>query len=208
VRDRFGVSLNYSDKEGWQFVEDCIGNLVGNIPTITPPKVPFPPLLQSTLNIGAVPDQSFTQGVPIESITLTAAGGVIPYTFSSTTLPSGLSLDSSGVLAGTASVIDTTSVTVTVTDAIASSADTTFNIVVDAPVIPLIITTEPIDLSSTFEIRSDVTVVFGDVPITLGGNFAISSDVGAGTRVYNFDYVTGQEFDTMNIDEFITYQNR
>ena len=279
IRDRFGVSLNYED-ESWQFVEDCIGNLVGNITAIAPPQIPYPPLLlsnlavctiatttvrqdqsfsialsasggtapyqfrldplpqgvyiagnvlagspktmgttlltltvydaaynsksstfwfiviepdvtplptpspptpapTSTLNIGSVPTQNFVQNTPIESITFTAAGGVAPYTFSSTSLPSGLSLSSGGVLSGTATAIATTSVTITVTDAIASSANTAFNIVVSAPVVPAIITTEPIELGGTFEIQSDITVVFGEPPIELGGTFEITSTVGA-----------------------------
>ena len=177
VRDRFGVSLN-QEGDQWQFVEDCIGNLVGNIPPISPPVLPYPAILQSTLNVGAVPTQNFIQGIPIEPITINASGGVLPYTFSSTTLTSWLALSSSGVLTGTATAIATTSVTITVTDAISSSANTTFNIVVAAPVVPVIITTEPINLSSTFEIQSDITVVFDETPIELGDIFEITSDLG------------------------------
>lgn len=204
VRDRFGVSLNY-ENGSWQFVEDCIGNLVGDIPAIAQPRVPFPPLLQSSLNIGSVPTQNFIQGVPIESITFSAAGGVAPYTFSSTSLPSGLSLSSSGVLTGTATAIATTSVTVTVTDAIASSANTPFNIVVAAPVIPVIITTEPIVLRSVFQIESKVSVVFGEPPITAGGNFQIEATIGVGVRLYNLDYLTPSQLDVANLDTLIIY---
>jgi hypothetical protein len=181
IRDRFGVSLNY-ENESWQFVEDCIGNLVGGITAIAPPRVPFPPLLISSLNIGAIPTQNFIQGVAINSVTFNASGGVLPYTFSAT-LPSGLSLSSGGVLSGTPLAIATTSVTVTVTDAIASSANTTFNIVVAAPVVPVIITTEPIVLSFDFTIDADVTVKFFDLPIESGGDFTIDGDAVLGGRI-------------------------
>jgi hypothetical protein len=204
IRDRFGVSLNY-ESGSWQFVEDCIGNLVGNIPTIAPPQLPYPPILQSSLNIGDVPAQNFTQGIPIESITFSAAGGIAPYTFSSITLPVGLSLSSSGILTGTATAIATTSVTVTVTDAIVSSVNTTFNIVVAAPVIPAIITTEPIPLTLELTFDCELSIKFFDLPIECGGNLALDGNVTVGERLYNLDYLTPSQLDTANLDTLIIY---
>jgi hypothetical protein len=141
IRDRFGVSLN-REGESWQFVEDCIGNKVASIPEIAPPNYPYPPLLTSALNIGAIPDQTYVQGIPIASITFISAGGQQPYTYSSTSLPAGLNLSSSGVLSGTPTAIASTSVTVTVTDSVSATSPTSFSISVVAATIPLSIVSQ------------------------------------------------------------------
>jgi subtilase family serine protease len=65
------------------------------------------------------------------SLTLTATGGTAPYTWTSTALPAGLTLNgSTGVISGTPSAAGTTSVTATVHDAASGSSSTTFSWVV------------------------------------------------------------------------------
>lgn len=65
---------------------------------------------------------------------LTATGGASPYTWTSTTLPAGLSLSSTGVLSGTPTEAGTTEVTFTVTDVRGKSATTTASITIIAAV--------------------------------------------------------------------------
>lgn len=69
------------------------------------------------------------------SETVTAQGGTSPYTFSlvSGALPTGLSLNSSGVISGTPSAAGTSTFTVRVTDTNGSTGDTTFQIIVSSP---------------------------------------------------------------------------
>ncbi|MFD1249004.1 ExeM/NucH family extracellular endonuclease [Nocardioides ginsengisoli] len=63
------------------------------------------------------------------SITLSAAGGTAPYTWTSTALPAGLTL-TGDTIAGTPTAVGTTSVTVTATDAVDATATATFDITV------------------------------------------------------------------------------
>lgn len=160
IRDRFGVSLN-RDSDAWQFVEDCIGNKTGAISEIAPPTLPYPPVLISTLNIGNTPTQNFVQGIAIIPITFNASGGQSPYTYSSTTLPAGLSLSSGGVLTGTPTAIGTTSVTVTVTDALLATDSTTFNIVIAVAPIPAAITSETIKINIDIGLSTSVGFLGG-----------------------------------------------
>ena len=177
IRDRFGISLNQEDS-AWQFVEDCIGNKTGTIPEIPAPPIPSPPLLVSTLNIGSVPNQSFTQGIPISPITFYSAGGLAPYTYSSSTLPTGLSLSSGGVLSGTPSAIATTSVTVTVTDSLSATANTTFSIAIVAAPIPLLITSETISLRQFYKVAGSLSFLNGiPIPIRVSGNYKVTGSL-------------------------------
>lgn len=168
IRDRFGISLNREGDE-WQFVEDCIGNKTGTITEIAPPSYPYPPLLTSTLNIGAIPNQSFTQSVIIPSLTFNSSGGQTPYTYSSTTLPAGLSLSSAGVLSGTPSTIATTSVTVTVTDDLGATDNASFSIAVVAPVKPISIISESTDYIIYVDEFSGISFLNG-IPIPIQSN--------------------------------------
>src|SRR5688572_12658476 len=65
----------------------------------------FPPALPDVL-----------AGAPYRQ-TIRAAGGIAPYTFSSTALPAGLILDPIGVLSGTPTMPGTFTFTITATDA-------------------------------------------------------------------------------------------
>jgi subtilase family serine protease len=62
------------------------------------------------------------------SLTLNGVGGFTPYTWTSTALPAGLSLNgSTGVISGTPTTVGTTTVTVTVHSTDGTTASTTFN---------------------------------------------------------------------------------
>lgn len=203
IRDRFGISLNQEDEE-WQFVEDCIGNKTGTIPEIAPPSYPAPPLLTSTLNIGDAPTQNLVQGVVIAPITFYSSGGLAPYTYTSTTLPSGLSLSSGGVLSGTPSAISTTSVTVTVTDALSATDSTTFNIVVSAAPIPVAITSETISIN--IDIGMDTGVEFLDglpMPVDAVSTFIDSMQI-TFTPLRSLSLLTQTELNNLTLSELYT----
>lgn len=177
IRDRFGVSLNFEDG-AWQFVEDCIGNKTGTIPEIPAPPIPSPPLLVSTLNIGSVPNQSFTQGIPISPITFYSAGGLAPYTYSPTTLPTGLSLSSGGVLSGTPTAIATTSVTVTVTDSLSATDTTSLDITVIAAPTPLLITSETIFSEHIYSVIGEMSFLNAiRIPAEVGGSYKVTGEM-------------------------------
>jgi hypothetical protein len=79
------------------------------------------------------------------SQSLAASGGVTPYSWTliSGTLPSGLSLSSTGALTGTPTSAGASSFTARVTDSAASSAMQTFFITIAPAALPLSITTNP-----------------------------------------------------------------
>ncbi|WP_215816138.1 ExeM/NucH family extracellular endonuclease [Pimelobacter sp. 30-1] len=82
------------------------------------------------LAVTNVTNKTFNQDSQIAPINLVATGGVSPYTWSSTTLPDGLTLNGNKI-EGTPTALGTTSVTVTATDAAtptAATAQTTFSI--------------------------------------------------------------------------------
>jgi len=164
IRDRFGISLN-REGDSWQFVEDCIGNKVAGIPEIAAPPIPFPPLLTTALNIGAIPNLSVVVDTAISPINLAASGGTTPYVFSSSTLPSGLSISGSQIV-GTPTAIATTSETITVTDALSNTASTTFSLAVVAVPTMAVIVAVTQELANTW--IEDAQVVFiGGLPIPI-----------------------------------------
>ena len=79
-----------------------------------------------TITTSSVPDVSLSQPY---SAQLSASGGMAPYSWSATGLPSGLGLSSSGVLSGTMSTVGDYFPTVTVTDSIGTSVSITLPIV-------------------------------------------------------------------------------
>ncbi|XBB69299.1 ExeM/NucH family extracellular endonuclease [Nocardioides sp. WV_118_6] len=84
----------------------------------------------SPLAVTAITNKTFNQDSQIAPINLVATGGVSPYSWSSTTLPDGLTLNGNKI-EGTPTALGTTSVTVTATDAAtptAATAQTTFSI--------------------------------------------------------------------------------
>ena len=176
IRDRFGISLN-NEGDSWQFVEDCIGNKIGTIPEVAAPPIAYPPLLISTLNIAAIATQNLTVGIPITPIQLAIAGGTAPYTFSSATLPLGLSISGAQIV-GTPLAIATTSVTVTVTDSLLATDSTTFNIAVVAAPVPVAIINETytVDISVALEVTVSLSIGI-PVPFEVDINVDVSVTV-------------------------------
>jgi hypothetical protein len=121
-----GVSVEFS----------FLGIFLGLVATLPDPAPPTPKLAISGLSVKAQESIFVVSGVAIAPITFVASGGNTPYTWSSSALPSGLSLSSGGVLSGTPSSVGSTNVTVTVTDASAATANTSFTIIVTGAVVP------------------------------------------------------------------------
>ena len=102
-------------------------------------KQPGPLAITTTALPGGVVGDSYNQ-------TLAASGGVPGYVWSLNTgsnpLPSGLALDSTGVIAGTPTAAGTTTIIVKVTDSVGGTATKEFVVTITAPGVPsLVITT-------------------------------------------------------------------
>jgi hypothetical protein len=154
-----------------------------------------------------MPDQSYTQGLPITSLTFNSSGGQTPYTYSSTTLPSGLSLSSGGVLSGTPTAIATTSVTVTVTDSLSATANTTFSVAVVAVPAPLLITRETITLQQVYGVISEMSFLDGIViPAEVGGSYKVTGEMYfVGLQP---DTVVGGSYKVIGEMSFLTIEGR
>ncbi|MFF5291090.1 ExeM/NucH family extracellular endonuclease [Paractinoplanes globisporus] len=81
--------------------------------------------------------QNATAGTAIAPITLSASGGVGPYTWTATGLPAGLDISDTGVISGTPTTAGTSSVTVTATETGGVAGSATFSFVVTAPAVVL-----------------------------------------------------------------------
>lgn len=98
---------------------------------------------QFTLTVAASPlaisNTSLSSGTTGKaySNTLTATGGVSPFTFTVSvgTLPTGLTLTSGGVLSGTPTTAGSKTFTVKVTDSVGSTATTSFAVTISAPLV-------------------------------------------------------------------------
>ncbi|HJR75229.1 MAG TPA: putative Ig domain-containing protein, partial [Luteimonas sp.] len=127
VAGTYNFTVRTTDDNG--FTADRAYSLVVVAPTIviSPPSLP-----------GA------TAGTPY-SATLTASGGVAPYTFSlvSGALPIGVSFSSAGVYSGTPTAAGTFTATVRATDDNGFTADQAYSIVVTAPAIAITPSTLP-----------------------------------------------------------------
>ncbi|WP_416356551.1 putative Ig domain-containing protein [Aureimonas phyllosphaerae] len=121
-----------------------------------------------TVAPAALPDATVGQAY---SQTVTASGGSAPYTFTVTAgaLPSGLTLSSSGVLAGTATAAGSLTFTVTTTDANGFTGVRTYTL--DAVLAP------PIASNVTLGVAANSSA--NAVPLTLSGGAATSVQVAA-----------------------------
>lgn len=93
--------------------------------------------IPTTVNVTQPPDQTWTNGAAISSVTLAASGGSAPYAWTiSPALPTGVSLNAStGVISGTPTVTAATptAYTVTATEAGGALGQATFNVTVNPP---------------------------------------------------------------------------
>ncbi|MFI7597770.1 ExeM/NucH family extracellular endonuclease [Actinoplanes sp. NPDC049681] len=83
--------------------------------------------------------QNATVGTAITPLTLKAAGGTTPYTWTAVDLPAGLTISDAGVVSGTPTTAGTSKVTVTATDAAGASGSATFDFQVAAPAVDVTI---------------------------------------------------------------------
>jgi hypothetical protein len=125
---------------------------------------------------------------------LSASGGTAPYTYTySGTLPSGITLSSSGLLAGTPTGTGTFSMDIVATDANNNTGSKTYSLVVSAPAIPdydlsrassiwLGNPAQYLNTSPTQTVQASVTVradfqYSGITPYNVTVNFALSGDI-------------------------------
>ena len=134
---------------------------------ISSPTISLSPTTAPTGTIGTSYSQTFT-----------ASGGTGPYTYSKTgTLPSGLSLSSSGVLNGTPTTSQTVSFTIIATDSLGHTGSLAYTVVVAAA--PPTITVSSFQTAGGATACTNVYATFSDSVSASGGSapytYAISS---------------------------------
>jgi len=122
------------------------------------------------------------------SLSFTATGGTLPYTFATTvgTLPGGLTLASNGVLSGTPTAYGTFLFTVQVTDSSGSTAAVDYTLVINP--LPLSITSSPTATAPQgLPINIQFTATGGVVPYT----FVVVGTLPPGTQLASTGALTG-----------------
>jgi hypothetical protein len=130
----------------------------------------------------AVTTSSLTNATAGASYTLTlaASGGVGPYTWTASGLPSPLTISSAGVITGTPSAPGSSSVTVTVKDSTGVSVSQTFTLTTVLPVTPTV-TVTGLPATAAPATQSTVTVGLGTtypVPVTVNLVLTFAADSG------------------------------
>jgi uncharacterized protein YhjY with autotransporter beta-barrel domain len=122
------------------------------------------------------------------SQTITATGGVGPYTFAVTAgaLPNGLSLTNGGALSGTTTTSGTFNFTVTATDSYGQTASRAYTVVVAVPTISLNPATLPAGTAGT-AYNQVLTITGGIAPytVTLTGTLPTGLSFDAGTLTFS-----------------------
>ncbi len=115
------------------------------------------------------------------SQTVAATGGVTPYTWTSSGLPPGLTINaSSGAITGTPTTIGSTTVTVTVTDSAKTAANKSFTFQIGPAVAPLTITTTSLPNGAVGTAYSQTVAATGG---TTPYKFALSSTSNDGLTI-------------------------
>ncbi len=105
---------------------------------------------------------------------VTASGGVAPYTFTATGLPTGLSISPSGVITGTTTVVGTATVVITVKDSTGASSSRTIQLIVVLPPTPAL-TVTGLPGSSAPATQSTVSVGIGATyPVNITANLTLT----------------------------------
>ena len=122
-----------------------------------------PPL---TIVTNALPNGTAT--VAYAAQTLTASGGVPPYTWNVQTgsLPQGLSLSTSGTISGTPTTAGTSTVTVQVKDSLLTSATQQFNLTINPPPLTIVTTALPNGTATVAYTAQTLTASGGIPPYT------------------------------------------
>ncbi|MDQ2777655.1 MAG: putative Ig domain-containing protein, partial [Acidobacteriota bacterium] len=112
-----------------------------------------------------------TPNRPYSALTFAESGGTGPFQWSSSQLPSGLTLTSGGVLSGTPTSAGTTLFSITLTDGVGGTASATFSL----------------------SVVSQLTITSGSplAPGTVGSVYSFTFQVGGGSGSYSWSIVSG-----------------
>ncbi len=124
----------------------------------------------------AITTTSLQNGIVGQSYsqTVTASGGITPYSFSAKGLPPNLTMSTSGVISGTPTTAGTSTVTVTVTGSFIGNttyasfappqATKQFSLTIDPAIQPLSITTRTLAVGGTGQMYSQAVIATGGTP--------------------------------------------
>jgi hypothetical protein len=143
----------------------------------------------SVLNLTSSRDLNAATVGTNASYTLTAAGGVPPYTWSATGLPAGMNLDAAtGILSGTPSTPGSYSFAVRVTDSVRTTATDLFRISVGIPSLP-VFTLDGLPATADPASQPKLRLLLSSgFPVPLTGQLVLSfaPDSGAGDGTIQF----------------------
>lgn len=178
-----------------------------------------PPLVITTTSL-----PSGNRTVPY-SAQLQATGGVQPYTWTSTPLPSGLVLGSTGFVNGTPTTSGSTLVTFTVTDSVATSANKSLTIIINNPPAVTVsgtwtfdkvpATASGLNFAGTaptpmryclvgLEDQGNPGVFFSSAYTDISGNYSLPSPQSTNVKIYAFSLVASTSGSVTVVDRAST----